>query len=107
MANDNGGVSAGTVILAMLTGALAGACAALMMAPQSGEDSREQLRRYARRAEEGVRDIGERAGAEFEKVVEKGREIFEDNKSVLSEAFEAGREAMRRERERLSDKNGT
>ena len=91
MASDNGGVSVGTVFLAMVTGALAGAVAALLLAPQSGEESREQLRGYARRAEEGIRDIGERAGQEFEKVVQKGREIYEDNKSVITEAFDAGR----------------
>lgn len=104
MASDNGGVSFGTVFLAMVTGALAGAVAALLLAPQSGQEAREQLRGYARRAEEGIRDIGERAGEEFEKVVQKGRELYEDNKSVLTEAFEAGREAMKQERERTSDK---
>lgn len=103
MASDNGGVSIGTVFLAMVTGALAGAVAALLLAPQSGQESREQLRGYARRAEEGIRDVGERAGQEFEKVVQKGRELYEENKSVLGEAFEAGREAMRRERDRISD----
>ncbi len=102
MASDNSGVSVGTVFLAMVTGALAGAVAAVLLAPQSGQESRDQLRGYARRAEEGVRDLGERAGREFEKVVEKGRELYEENRSVLSEAFEAGREAMRRERDRTS-----
>ncbi len=105
MASDNGGVSVGTVLLAMITGALAGAAAAVLLAPQSGQESRDQLRRYARRAEEGLRDMSERAGEEFERVVQKGRDLYEDNKSVLTEAFEAGREAMRRERDRLSEKD--
>lgn len=104
MASDNGGVSVGTVLLAMVTGALAGAVAALLLTPQSGEASREQLRHYARRAEEGLRDMGEKAGREFEKVVHTGREVYEENKSVLTEAFDAGREAMRRERDGGSEK---
>ncbi len=104
MASDNGGVSVGTVLLAIITGALAGAVAALLLTPQSGQESRDKLRTYARRAEEGLRDIGEKAGQEFEKVVHKGREVYEENKSVLTEAFDAGREAMRRERERPSEK---
>ena len=103
MARDDGGVSIGTVFLAMVTGALAGAVAALLLAPQSGQESRDQLRGFARRAEDGIRDVGERAGREFEKVVQRGRDVYEDNKSVLTEAFEAGREAMRRERDRLSE----
>ena len=102
MASNNEGVSIGTVVLAMMTGALAGAVAALLLAPQSGQESREQLRTMARRAEENLRDLGEKAGEEFERVVGKGRELYEDNKSVLNEAFDAGREAMRRERDRLS-----
>lgn len=106
MANNNGGVSVGTVVLAMMTGALAGAVAALLLTPHSGQESREKLRYFARRAEENLRDLGEKAGEEFERVVGKGREMYEDNKSVLTEAFDAGRDAMRRERDRLSgDKN--
>lgn len=104
MASDNGGVSVGTVFLAMVTGALAGAVAALLLAPQTGQESREQLRSYARRAEDGIRDIGEKAGKEFERVVQRGRDLYEENKSVLTEAFDAGRDAMKRERERLEDK---
>ncbi len=104
MASDNGGVSVGTVLLAMVTGALAGAVAALLLTPQSGQESRDQLRKYARRAEEGMRDRGEKAGREYEKVVHKGREVYEENKSVLTEAFDAGREAMRRERDRGPEK---
>ena len=104
MASDSGGVSVGTVFLAMVTGAMAGAVAALLLAPQTGEQSREQLRSYARRAEEGIREVGEKAGKEFERVVQKGRHLYEENKSVLTEAFDAGRDAMKRERERLGEK---
>ncbi len=104
MASDNDGVSVGTVLLAMIAGAMAGAVAALLLTPQSGQQSRDQLRTYARRAEEGLRDVGEKAGREFEKVVHKGREVYEENKSVMTEAFDAGREAMRRERDRGPEK---
>lgn len=104
MASDNGGVSIGTVFLAVVTGALAGAVAALLLAPQSGRESREQLRTYARRAEEGVRDMSEKAGREFERAIQKGRNLYEENRSVLTEAFEAGREAMKREREKLTER---
>ncbi len=104
MASDNDGVSVGTVLLAMIAGAMAGAVAALLLTPQSGQESRDQLRTYARRAEEGLRDVGEKAGREFEKVVHKGREVYEENKSVMTEAFDAGREAMRRERGRGPEK---
>lgn len=99
---DERGTSLGTVLLAFLSGAALGAVAALLLAPQSGEESREQLRGYARRTEENLRELGGKAGETLDEAVEKGREFVEENKSVLTEAFEAGREAMRRERERLA-----
>ncbi len=99
---DDRGVSASTIILAFLSGAALGAVAALLLAPQSGRESREQLRGYARRAEENLRDLAGKAGEAFEEVVEKGKDFVETKKSVLREAFDAGREAMHRERDRLS-----
>jgi gas vesicle protein len=99
MADDRG--SSASVLLAFLSGAALGAVAALLLAPQAGRESREQLRGYARRAEDNLRDLAGRAGEAFEEVVDEGKEFVEAKKSVLREAFDAGREAMRRERERL------
>ena len=101
MADDRGSSSAG-VLLAFLGGAAIGAVVALLLAPQAGRESREQLRGYARRAEGNLRDLAGRAGETFEEVVGEGKEFVDSKKSVLCEAFDAGREAMRRERERLS-----
>ena len=99
MADDRG--SAASVMLAFLSGAALGAVAALLLAPQSGRESREQLRTYARRAEDNLRDLAGRAGEALEEVVDEGKEFVEAKKSVLREAFEAGREAMKRERDRV------
>ena len=100
MADDRGLSSAG-VFLAFLSGAAFGAVAALLLAPQTGRESREQLRGYARRAEGNLRDLAGRAGDALEEVVEEGKEFADSKKAVLREAFEAGREAMQRERDRL------
>lgn len=98
MVDDRG--SAAGVVLAFLSGAALGAVAALLLAPQSGRESRERLRGYAGRAEEHLRDIAGQAGERFEEALDQGREFIEGQKSVLREAFDAGREAMRRERGR-------
>ena len=100
MADDRGSSSA-AVVLALLSGAVLGAVAALLLAPQAGRESREQLRGYARRAEDNLRDLAGRAGEAVEEVVEEGKEFVDLKKAVLREAFEAGREAMRHERDRL------
>jgi len=101
MADDRGSSSAG-VLLAFLSGAALGAVTALLLTPQTGRESREQLRGSARRAEGNLRDLAGQAGEAFEEVVGEGKEFVDSKKSVLREAFDVGREAMRRERERLS-----
>ena len=99
---DERGTSA-AVFLAFLSGTAMGAVAALLLAPQAGSESRDRLRGYARRAEHDLRDLAGRAGEVFEEVVDQGKEFVETKQSVLREAFDAGREAMRRERGRMPD----
>ena len=98
---DNQGSSSAGVLLAFLSGAALGAVAALLLTPQTGREAREQLRGYARRAEGNLRDLAGCAGQTFEEVVEEGKEFVDSKKAVLREAFDAGREAMQRERDRL------
>ncbi|MBK5282808.1 MAG: YtxH domain-containing protein [Nitrospiraceae bacterium] len=99
MADDRGSSSA--VVLAFLSGAALGVVAALLLTPQTGRESREQLRGYARRAEGNLCDLAGRAGEVFEDVLDEGKEFVDSKKAVLREAFDAGREAMRRERDGL------
>lgn len=91
-----------SVGLAFVTGGLLGAATALLLAPQSGCKSREQLRRYARRAEESVHELADKAAEGVDQALDKGREFIKDKQAVLTEAVEAGRTTMHKERERLS-----
>ena len=100
MADDRGSSGAG-VLFAFLSGAALGAVAALLLTPQTGRESREQLRGYARRVEGDLRDLASRAGDTLEEVAGEGKEFVDSKKTVLREAFDAGREAMHRERDRL------
>ena len=101
MANDRG-CSLGAVGLAFVTGGLAGAALALLVTPQSGRESREQLRGYARRAEEQAHELADKATQVMDQAVDKGREFIKDKQAVVTEAVEAGRTAMQWDRERLS-----
>ena len=98
MAN-NSGASAGSVALAFLSGALLGAVAAVMLAPQPGRESRERVTGYARRTGNDLRDLKDRATDSVEEVVGRGRELVDEVSCAVREALEAGRDAMRRERE--------
>lgn len=99
---DNRGCSLGVAGLAFVTGGLLGAAAALLLAPQSGRQSQEQLRRYARRAEESVHDFTDKATEIVDQALDKGREFIKDRQTVMTDAVQAGRRAMNKERERLS-----
>ena len=80
--SDNGS-STGSVFVAFMLGAIAGAAVALLYAPASGEETRRKL---AEKAREG-RDRAEALARE-------GREMFERNRDNIAEAVERGREAF-------------
>lgn len=94
--------SVGAAGFAFVTGGVLGAAAALLLAPQSGRESQNQLRGYARRAEEGAYELADKANEGVDQALEKGRDFINDTRVVLTEAVEAGRTAMQREHERLS-----
>ncbi len=99
MATNQSGASAGSVALAFLSGALLGAVTAIMLAPQPGRESRERMTGYARRRSEDLLDLKDRATDAVEEVVGRGRELVDEVSCAVREALEAGRDAMRRERE--------
>src|ERR1044072_1783272 len=66
-----------TAVLAFLGGAALGVLGALLLAPQSGRQTRDQLRRYARKAEETLREAANEAGQKFEEAVTEGKEYVE------------------------------
>ena len=86
MARDDGG-AAGTIITAFVLGALTGAAVALLMAPQSGEETRRQL---GERAREGADRAAEAA--------RQGREVLNRQKDTIASAIERGREAYQQAR---------
>ena len=83
---QNKGFSAGTVVLLCLSAAAIGAGAALLLTPQSGHKSQQQLRRYGRRAQNSLHEFVEEATQAISKSVEKGQEFLQAKKSVLTEA---------------------
>jgi gas vesicle protein len=83
MARDD----SGTVVVAFVLGAIAGAAVALLMAPTSGEETRRVL---ADKAREGR----ERAS----QAARQGREFVNRQKETVSSAIERGREAYEQAR---------
>ena len=91
------GFSGGAVAFAFLAGTIIGAGAALLLAPQTGAQTRSMLRDYAQRAEEELRDKVKEARVTLDTAIDQGKQFINEKKSVLSAAYEAGREAINKE----------
>ena len=98
MAAEDNGFSSGAVAFAFLAGAIIGVGAALLLAPQSGAETRKLLRNYAEKAEGEALEKAKEAKVVLDKAIEQGKQFVNEKKSVLTAAFEAGKEAIRKER---------
>ena len=62
--SDNSGAGAGTILLAFLVGAVAGAAVALLYAPATGRETREYLSDKAREGARKATELYEQATGE-------------------------------------------
>ena len=100
--SEERGYSAASVALGFILGGVLGGCLALLFAPESGRRTRERLRDLAADVRDKTIDLSEDLRDKAEDAVEKSREVFEEKKTILSAAVQAGKEAMQRERDRLT-----
>ncbi|MBM4145241.1 MAG: YtxH domain-containing protein [Nitrospira sp.] len=96
------GYGSGSILLSFLLGGLVGAGFALLLAPQSGRETRQKIKDLSD-------DVKEKAmgyvGEVKEKVttgIDKGKDLYEEKKSIITTAIEAGKEAYTKEKEKLS-----
>ena len=104
MANDENGTSVGTIFLSFLAGAAVGAGLALLYAPKTGKELREKIGELTDDAVGKIKTYASEAQEKIKSTIEDGREVIKEKKSILSSAFEAGKEAMEREKEKYRDK---
>jgi gas vesicle protein len=85
------GGSIGSFIL----GALVGAGVALLLAPQSGEETQEEIRRRARKLRAQAEDRLRTAQEQLETRLERARESVQGRVDSVRGAVESGRQAAR------------
>jgi gas vesicle protein len=100
--SEERGNSGAAIALSFILGGALGASLALLFAPESGRRTRERLRDLAADVRDKSVDLSEELRDKAEDVVERGREVIEEKKSILTAAVQAGKDALQRERERLS-----
>lgn len=93
--------SAPGFITGIAIGALAGATLAMILAPQSGEDTRDLLFAKAREAGERARDTADDAGD----LLSRGRRIVADAKARIDGAITEGKDAAARQRTTLENES--
>jgi gas vesicle protein len=99
---DECNCGSGSILLSFLLGGLVGAGFALLMAPQSGRETRQKIKDLTDEVKEKAMGY---AGEVKDKVttgIDKGRDLYEEKKSIITTAIEAGKEAYTKEKERLS-----
>lgn len=86
--------------LSFLLGGMVGAGIALLLTPQSGSKTRQQIR-------EAARDFTDKAGTYYEQAketadaaVSKGKDLVHEKKPLIDAAIDAGRQAYEEEKKR-------
>lgn len=95
MDNRDTQCSAPAVVLALLGGAVAGVVAGLLLAPKSGEETRQALKGYARRTEEEVLEKAKEARAALDETIDRGTKFIAEKAAAVEAAVKAGRETMK------------
>ena len=103
MADDERGVSAGTVFLSFLAGAAVGAGLALLYAPKTGPELRAKIKDLTDDAVDKIKEYASEAQDKIKSTIEDGKELVMEKKSIITSAIEAGKEAMEREKEKYKE----
>jgi gas vesicle protein len=98
---ENGGFSAGTVLLSFFIGGMVGAGVALLAAPMAGKETREKIKELMDEAKEKAEAYVEQIKETASSVVEKGKELIEEQKTVITTAVEAGKDAYEKEKKKV------
>jgi gas vesicle protein len=95
--HDEEGYSSGSVLLAFVLGGMVGAGVALLLAPQSGTETRREIEELADDVKEKAADYAGMAKEKVVSTVDKAKELYKEKKVALSAAVEAGKEAYEKE----------
>jgi gas vesicle protein len=93
----------GSFLSGLIIGGLVGAAAALLLAPQSGEETRAIIKEKGielkDKAAETAEDVRVRTTEAAHKVQERGKQLYEEQKERVVKAIDAGKQAATRKKE--------
>jgi len=98
--------------LMLVAGGLVGAGLALLFAPQSGRETRKDIRRFGKKAKQGAQDVAEEVAEQISAMADavsdktselahQGKAAARDTKKELLRAIDEGKSRLEKERARL------
>lgn len=96
------GYGSGAVLLSFLLGGVVGAGLALLFAPQSGRETRQKIKDLTDDVTDKTTEYVKHAREKATSLVEDGKGYYDEKKSILKSAVEAGKEAYEKEKEKYS-----
>ncbi len=91
------GFGVGAILLSFLLGSMVGAGLALLVAPQTGVETRRKIRDLADDISDRAHEYMEHTKSKMSSSIDKGKEMLEAKKAAVTAAFEAGKEAYEKE----------
>jgi gas vesicle protein len=87
----------GKIVGVFALGIVIGSVATLLLSPQSGRDSREQIRDYVRRKGEDLNDLQDRTVETYQDIMSGTRKGLVDIQKTIRDAVYAGMDEFRKE----------
>ena len=95
----------GWTVLSFFLGSLVGAGVVLLLAPQSGRKTRQQIKEASLGAKAKAEKYYGQTREKVESAVGRGKDLVTDTKPLLNAAIEAGKAAYEKEKEQRVKKN--
>lgn len=96
------GYGAGSLLFSFLLGGIVGAGLALLVAPQSGKETRQKILDLADDVKDRTNEYVNQTRQKVASMVDEGKGYYEERKSLIKSAVDAGKEAYEKEKEKLS-----
>jgi len=98
MRDEERGRGRASIFLSFLAGGIVGAGIVLLAASKHGEGIKGRIGRLGDEARQKVEDYLEKVKTGAASTVERGREILEQERSIINKAIEAGREILEQQK---------
>jgi gas vesicle protein len=92
----------GSVVSSFFLGGLIGAGIALLVAPMTGRETREQMRGFAGNVKEKADDYYEQIKETVASTLESGKGLVEEKKRLITNAVQAGIEAYEKKKQEMA-----